>query len=227
MEFILDSADTVKIRRCVESLPVNGVTTNPSILAKAGRSDVWQVLDEIGALIPGKLLHVQVTGESCEQMLREAETLRRHFDGGSVSLAVKVPVTEQGLRCIRALKAESCTVTATAVYSLAQAYYALAAGADWIAPYYNRMESLGTDAAALIRTLRTVIDREGSPMKIVGASFHREEQVIAALSAGAHTVTVQPDMCLAMLSSEHVSAALAKFGADWTSLTDGKRLYEI
>ena len=224
MQFILDSADTQKIRRAVTLLPVGGVTTNPSILAKAERRDVWAVLDEIRALIPGKLLHVQVTGHTCEDMLREAETLRDRF---REDIAVKVPVTAQGVQCIRRLKQDGYTVTATAVYSLAQAFFAVAAEADWIAPYYNRMETLGTDAAGFIRTLRTVIDREGSRTQILAASFHREEQVITALSAGAHAVTVQPDMYMQMLSSPDVAGALTKFDADWAGLTGGEKLFEL
>lgn len=221
MEFILDSADIEKIRRCVDTLPVSGVTTNPSILAKAKDPDIWARLEKIKSLIPGRLLHVQVTADTCEDMLREAEILRKRF--GS-EVAVKVPVTEQGLKVIKILKREGYTVTGTAVYSLTQAYFAMAAGADWLAPYYNRIETAGQDAAGLVRTLRTVIDREKSSMKILGASFHREEQVISALSAGAHAVTVQPDMYIEMLSSPAVADALLRFSDDWTALTGGKRL---
>ena len=118
-------------------------------------------------------------------------------------------------------------MTATAVYSLGQAYFAMAAGADWVAPYYNRIETAGQDAAALIGTLRNTIDREKSPMRILAASFHREEQIVSALNAGAHAVTVQPDMYIEMLSSPAVLNALAKFGDDWNTLTGGKRLDEL
>lgn len=224
MEFILDSADTEKIRLCADMLPIGGVTTNPSILKKAQDKDIWTLLERIKSLIPGKLLHVQVTAVECEEMLREAETLRARF---GAEVAVKVPVTAQGLKCIRALKSEGYTVTATAIYSLSQAYLAVAAGADWLAPYYNRMETLGTDAAELVRTLRVSIDRENSRTKILAASFHREEQVIAALSAGAHAVTAQPDMYLSMLSAPAVEDALRRFDGDWTALTGGRRLFEL
>ena len=224
MEFILDSADIEKIRFCTEHLPVAGVTTNPSILGRSGRKDVFRVLEEILSLIPGRLLHVQVTAGEAEGMCREAEVLRKHFGD---RVAVKVPVTVEGLTCIRALKAQGYTVTATAVYSRIQAYFAVAAGADFIAPYYNRIETGGTDAAALVRDLRSVIDREGSRTRILAASFHREEQVVAALTAGAHAVTVQPDMYIAMLSSPVVEKALTDFDRDWSGLGGLKRFFEL
>lgn len=222
MEFYLDSADVEKIRRCCGSLPISGVTTNPSILLKAGRSDVWQVLREIKSIVPET--HVQVTGHSCEEMLREAETVRERLGQDT---PVKVPVTETGLRCIKQLRQEGYTVTATAIYTLPQAYMAAAAGAEYLAPYYNRIETLGADAEGFIRTLRNVLDRAGSGTRILAASFHREDQVVAAINAGAHIVTVSPDMCLQMLASPHVADALAKFEGDWTALTGGKRLYEL
>ena len=222
MEFYLDSADVEKIRRCCENLPVSGVTTNPSILLKAGRRDVWQVLSEIKSIGPDP--HVQLTAQTYEEMLREAETVRARL---GAETPVKVPVTEEGLRCIKHLKKDGYTVTATAIYTLAQAYMATAAGADYLAPYYNRIETLGGDAEGFIRTLRNVLDRDNSRTRILAASFHREDQVLAALGAGAHIVTVSPDMYLQMLSSPHVADALAKFDSDWVSLTGGKRLFEL
>ena len=160
-------------------------------------------------------LHVQLLGHTAEEMLREASAVREHIDG---AIYVKIPVTEQGVAAIRMLKKEGVFVTATAIYSHFQAYMAIAAGADYIAPYYNRMENLGVNAAAAIRTIRNEIDRNAANTKILAASFKNVWQVDQAIAAGAHTVTISPQLMKAGLNLQPVQKALEDFERDWLEL---------
>ena len=127
----------------------------------------------------------------------------------------KIPTTEQGIKAIRLLKNEGIGVTATAIYSKTQGMLAIAAGADYIAPYFNRMESLDIDTSATIKSLAKFIDRHGASTKIMAASFKNVAQVSAAFEAGAQAVTLHPSLLRAALSTPDVNQAVAAFSQDW------------
>ena len=139
MLFMVDSADLNGIRKCAEFFPIAGVTTNPTIVSSA-KTDFKKLLLEIREIIgDDKMLHVQVTSGDAEDMVREAEMLR-DFVGGE--FYVKIPITEQGLKAIQMCKAEGIGVTTTAIFTQQQALMAARAGADFVAPYVNRMDNL-------------------------------------------------------------------------------------
>ena len=190
-----------------------GVTTNPTILAEEGDISIRERLLVLRRLCGGeRSLHVQLLARDCDGMLAEAEAI---YDLLGANTYAKIPVTEEGLKAITALKKRNKPVTATAVYYLAQALLAVAAGADYVAPYCNRMENNDIDFRHTIETTRNLIDRDGYATKIVAASFKNVTQVNDALDCGAHAVTVAPALLRAALGSPLVEGAVRGFEQDF------------
>lgn len=230
MEFMFDTGNLEKIEKYQEFFPITGVTSNPSILKSEGQIDFFAHMRRVRALIgPRKSLHIQVIAEDCAGIIEEATALTRHVDG---QVYIKIPTTKEGLKAMRLLKDQGVRITATAVYSRIQGFLAIAAGADYIAPYDNRMENMDIASADTIGAFRKIIDQSGSPTKILAASFKNIAQVNEALLAGAHAVTVQPDLLNEAFKMPSIQKAVDDFHADWvktqgeisiTALQDQKR----
>lgn len=216
MEYLFDTVKLEDIQRFGAIFPITGVTSNPSIIKQCGKIDFFEhfcaIRKEIGK---EKTLHIQVTAKDWEGMVAEGRAILKRVDDG---VFIKVPVTEDGLRAIRTLKAEGAGVTATAVYSKTQGLLALQAGADFIAPYYNRMEKIGIDAAEVISSLAKMIEEYGYSCKILAASFQSIEQVNNAFLCGAQMATLKPSMLHEALQIPDVQRAVENFSADWESV---------
>ncbi len=213
MEILFDTANLADIEKYAGIYPVTGVTCNPSIIKMEGKIDFWPHFRAIRRIIGlGRTLHVQTIAKDADGILAEADLIRRMLDE---RVYIKIPVTEQGLKAIGRLKHDGVNVTATAIYSKAQGLLAIAAGADYIAPYFNRMESLDIDISATIKSLAKFIERQKSPTQIMAASFKNVAQVSAAFDAGAHAVTVAPSLLRAALASPDITQAVDTFADDW------------
>lgn len=225
MKYLIDSANLDEIRALSEYLPIAGVTSNPSIVKKEGSVPFFAHMREIRSII-GNLrpLHIQVTATDYDGMMRDAETVFRHVDE---KVFIKVPVDFEGVKVIKALRRQGANVTATAVYGMDQAFMALEAGADCIAPYYNRMEALGVDAASVIGNIAGIIAHYGYETEILAASFKQPAQIDRAILAGAHSVTVAPDVLRGIFAKQVVADAVQAFSDDWTGLYGGKTLAEL
>ena len=225
MKYLIDSANLDEIRALSEYLPIAGVTSNPSIVKKEGSVPFFAHMREIRSII-GKLrpLHIQVTATDYDGMMRDAEAVFRHVDE---KVFIKVPVDFEGVKVIKALRRQGANVTATAVYGMDQAFMALEAGADCIAPYYNRMEVLGVDAASVIGNIAGIIAHYGYETEILAASFKQPAQIDRAILAGAHSVTVAPDVLRGIFAKQVVADAVQAFSDDWTGLYGGKTLAEL
>ena len=160
-------------------------------------------------------MHVQVVATDVETMMEEAYAILSRV---GQQVYIKVPVTEAGLVVIQRLKAEGIGVTATAIYSEMQAYLAIAAGADFVAPYFNRMENLTIDAASLVAAIASFIQKTGASCQILGASYKNISQINHSLLAGAHAVTVTPQLLLDALSIPPIEKVVADFKRDWESV---------
>ncbi|WP_116116336.1 fructose-6-phosphate aldolase [Austwickia chelonae] len=216
MEILFDTADLAVIEEVVDIYPCAGITSNPTILKAEGPVDLYAHMRAIRRLIGDECtLHVQVLAQDPDGIVDEAH---RILTGVDDRVHIKVPLTEPGLRAIRTLKSEGIAVTATAIYTKVQGLLAVAAGCDYLAPYVNRMENLDIDATDTVGALADVIARDGSPAKILAASFKNTAQVCAALAAGAHAVTVPPPLFRQTLSSPVVDGAVQAFVADWRSV---------
>lgn len=215
MEILFDTANLSDIAAMTPVYPVDGVTTNPTILKAEGRIDLYPHLRRIREIIGfDRTLHVQVLAQDAAGIVADAHRLLDQIDD---QIYVKVPTTEPGIQAMRLLHEEGIHVTATAVYSTIQGILAVAAGADYVAPYVNRMESLGIDTAAMLKALAAFIERDGADCKILAASFKNAAQISAAFEAGATAVTVSPMLLRTPLSAPDVREAVNGFAADWYS----------
>jgi len=213
MEYILDTVDLNDIRRCNECFPIVGVTSNPSIIKQCGITDFFNHFQALRAIIgQGKSLHVQVIGQDFDAILRDAYAILEKIDR---DVYIKIPVTMNGLKAIMALKKENIHITATAVYQKAQALLAMEAGADYVAPYYNRMMNMDIDADQVIETIAQMIAKGGYNTKIVAASFKNMAQVNRAFSMGAQAVTLQPQLLYDVFKMPAIQRAVDDFSDDW------------
>ncbi len=225
MELILDTANVKQIEDAVRTYPVSGVTTNPSIISKEKRTDFFNLLNEIRAVIgKERSLHVQVTREDYEGMLREAEAIRKNIDD---MVYIKTPVSREGLKAIGIMAKEGFNVTATAIYTTIQGELAAMAGAKYLALYYNRMLNLDIDADKVFRETSQAIAASGLDCKVVGASFKNIMQVTRVLADGAPAVTVPPELLDQALANPSIYLAVTNFGKDWAKVYGDKGIAQL
>lgn len=226
MEFLIDTANIAEIREAMKHLPISGVTSNPTIVKAAAPKDFFAHMREIRSIIgKERSLHIQVVSDTSERMIEEAHRLRQEIDD---EVYIKIPVTYEGILAIKALKAEGCNVTATAVYDLMQGYLALATKADCIAPYVNRIGNLGGDPFTLIRELSEQIAQEHASCRIVAASFKGVQQIREAFHSKAAAITAAPALLKQVFANESIEKAVKDFQKDWYAVYgEGKDLCDL
>ncbi len=223
MEFLLDTANLEIIRKYNEIYNITGVTTNPTIISREN-CEFFPRLLQIRKIIGEKQLHVQVTASTMEEMLMEAEAIVKRLDK---NVYIKVPATEEGIKTMKALKAEGYNVTATVVYTVQQAVMAANVGADYAAPYFNHICNNTYDAVQVIGDMAKCLKMYNKPTKLLAASFRNTSQILQALSAGAEAVTVAPELYATMLENPFVDLTVQKFSATWDNLYGKKKIYEL
>ena len=212
MEFFIDSADIEAIRELCDYLPIDGVTTNPTIITKSGK-DPEQVFAELAeVLTEDQKIIAQVVSLDYDGILVEAERIAQIRGGKNV--VVKIPVTREGLRAIPVVKAKGISVLATGIYSSDQAFWAAKAGADYLAPYVNRMCNYG-DGVGQVMELVNTLAQYGMDAKVCAASFKNVDQVHQLLAAGVPAITVAPDVIRAMVNHPGTAVAMVEFTANW------------
>ena len=226
MEFMLDTANITEIKKYGAFLPLAGVTTNPSIIKKEGEMNFFKHMQEIRSLIgKERSLHIQVVAQDYEGMMEDARAILENVDQ---DVFVKIPTTPEGLEAMKELKKQGVNVTATAIYTKFQAYLAIAAGADYIAPYFNRMENLNIDPREAISEMAAEIARTNSSTKILAASFKNVAQVNAACECGVQSATMGVDIIAAGTTLTSVQNAVDTFTTDWESVYGrGKRISDL
>jgi fructose-6-phosphate aldolase len=216
MEFMIDTANLEEIENYNNLIPLSGVTSNPTIVKKEGKIDFYQHMRQIRKIIGDQIsLHIQVVATDYEGIIKDAKAIIENIDK---EVYIKIPVNEAGIQAIKTLKNEGYHVTATAVYTKFQAYLAIAAKADYIAPYYNRMENLNIDPNDLVKEVSKEIARTNSNSKILGASFKNVNQVNSALENGAHAATMSVDIIKTALTMPSIQKAVNDFNKDWESI---------
>lgn len=210
MKFFVDTAEVSEIRALAEAGLVDGVTTNPSLIAKSGRK-MSEVIAEICALTPGPV-SAEVTATDFETMLAEGRYLR----GIARNVAVKVPLTEAGLRTCRTLADEGTPVNVTLCFSPAQALLAAKAGAAFISPFVGRLDDISTDGMALIADI-VQIYRNYPHLKteVLVASVRHPMHLVQAAKLGAHVATLPPAVIRQLLKHPLTDSGLSAFLADW------------
>ena len=213
MELYLDTADLGEVERLAAIMPIHGVTTNPSIVAK-GKRPLFETLTELQRILgKDKLLFAQTIARDTQTMIKEANQLCEQID----NLVVKIPVTADGLAAIKALTAQGIKTLGTAVYGAGQGFLAALAGAKYIAPYVNRIDAQGGDGIAVVQELQTLVALHEPDVNVLAASFRTPRQVLDCMLAGCASVTVGSDILELFIQDPAVFAALDKFDQDWQS----------
>ncbi len=210
MKFFVDTAEIAEIRELAATGLLDGVTTNPSLIAKSGRR-FTEVIAEICDIVPGPV-SAEVAATEYREMLREAGVLRAI--AGNV--AIKVPLTPDGLRACHALSGEGTMVNVTLCFSPAQALLAAKAGAAFVSPFIGRLDDIGHDGMALIGDI-VKIYRNYPALKteVLAASIRHPIHLIEAAKLGAHVATIPPGVIRQLYSHPLTDKGLAAFLADW------------
>lgn len=209
MKFFVDTADTAAIKELDDLGMVDGVTTNPSLILKAGR-DITEVTREICEMVAGPV-SAEVVAEKADDMIREGKTLAKIAD----NITVKVPLTWDGLKACRALSDEGHMVNVTLCFSAAQAILAAKAGATFISPFIGRLDDIHMDGMDLIADIREIYDNYGFETQILAASIRSVNHIIDAAKIGADVITAPPSVIKSMANHVLTDKGLAQFNADW------------
>ena len=211
MQLFIDSADVVELRAAVVSGLIDGVTTNPSLIAKSGRK-MKDAIAEICAIIPGPV-SAEAVATDVEGMLAEGRYLARI----APNVVVKLPLTENGLTACRTLSDEGIKVNVTLCFSAVQALLAAKAGAFFISPFIGRLDDKGIDGMELIREIRRIYDNYGYQTNILSASIRSADHVRQAALAGSDCATLPPKIFAALYKHELTDSGVEAFLKDWAS----------
>ncbi len=210
MKFFVDTADSAAIKELAETGLIDGVTTNPSLIAKSGR-DFKQVIAEICTLTDGPV-SAEVAATDSDQMIAEGRVLAKIAS----NVAVKVPLTWDGLKACRALSNEDTMVNVTLCFSANQALLAAKAGATFVSPFIGRLDDIGLDGMDLINEIRVIYDNYPDlNTEILAASIRGANHVRLAALAGADVATIPPDVIKALAKHPLTDKGLDAFLSDW------------
>ena len=209
MKFFADTAEIAEIRDLAETGLLDGVTTNPSLIHKSGR-DFLEVVKEIAAVCPGPI-SAEVVALDYDNMMREAEILRKI----ARNIAIKVPLTRDGLKACKALTGDGTMVNVTLCFSAAQALLAAKAGASFISPFVGRHDDVGFDGMQLIADIRMIYDNYDFATEILVASVRHPIHVVEAAKLGADVMTAPPKIIHQLFKHPLTDAGLAAFLKDW------------
>ena len=222
MLMLIDHANVEEIQKVQEYLPIDGVTTNPTILYREGKEPL-ELLGRIRDVLPaGAQLHVQIVSQTHEDMVAEAKALRSAIPG---NLFIKLPVTREGFKAIPRIVDEGIQVTATGIHSSMQGFMAAKAGARYVAPYVNRMDNYGIDGVRVASEIHRMLKTYGFNSDVLAASFKNSEQVIELIRQGVTAVTAAPDVLEALIKNPATDAAIADQNRDFGSLIGEKRTW--
>ncbi len=210
MKFFVDTAEISEIKDLEATGLLDGVTTNPSLIAKSGRK-ITEVIAEICAIVPGPV-SAEVAAVELDEMLREAEVLRRIAS----NVTIKVPLTPAGLRACHKLSQEGTMVNVTLCFSAAQALLAAKAGAAFISPFIGRLDDIGQDGMDLIADIVTIYaNYPAIKTEVLAASIRHPIHLIQAAKLGADVATIPPSVIKQLYAHPLTDKGLAAFLADW------------
>lgn len=211
MKFFVDTADIKEIQELAATGLLDGVTTNPSLVAKSGHKSFIDLIREICSIVPGPV-SAEVAATDYEGMIAEAEILRKI----AKNVTIKVPLTPAGLKTCKKLTQEGTQVNVTLCFSPAQAILAAKAGATFVSPFVGRLDDIGEDGMALIADIVQIY--ESYPQfktEVLVASVRHPQHVVAAAKMGAHVATIPPKVIKQLFDHPLTDKGLAQFVADW------------
>jgi len=214
MKIFLDTADLKEIRRAAEAGLIDGVTTNPTLLARAaGGRDAKEIFKEIAELVDGPV-SAEVVGLDAETMVAEGTRLAALHP----NIVIKVPLTEDGLKACRAFRKEGIGVNVTLCFSPLQALLAAKAGATFISPFVGRLDDIAHEGMDLISQIRQIYDNYGMETEILVASVRHPQHVVESALLGADCATIPPKVLWQMTKHPLTDRGVESFLKDWESL---------
>lgn len=224
MLYIIDTAHIEEIKKCVEIYPVAGVTTNPTIISKE-QTEFGSLIKTIRDIIgPDKMLHIQTTSSTCDAIVKEAMALQS-FVGGD--FYIKIPISAEGLKATQVLKKNGVKVTMTAIFTQQQALISALAGADFVAPYINRLDNIVSDGVHVVEEIVDIYKRYDIKTKVLAASFKNVEQVHKAALVGSHAVTINPELFDKLIYHPLTYYAIDDFSKDWESVYGEAKVLDL
>jgi fructose-6-phosphate aldolase 2 len=212
MLLVIDSANVKDIKEIIDYYPIDGVTTNPSIIVKE-KKHFMDLLEEIRETIGyERELFVQTLSFNSDDIVQEARFICETVPG---KVVVKVPVTNEGIKAINTLKEMGIRTMATTVYTPLQGYLAAKAGASYITPYVNRIDNLTGNGVKVVKDIVQIVEKYSFNSQVLAASFKNAQQVLNVCLDGAHGVTVPPDIIREFLLHPVTEANVRDFSVEW------------
>ena len=212
MKFFIDTADVKAIKEMAALGVLDGVTTNPTLVAKEGRNFL-EVLREICEIVDGPI-SAEVISLDAEGMLKEARMLAQIHK----NIVVKIPMTKEGLKAVKALNQEKIRTNVTLVFSSNQALLAAKAGATYVSPFVGRLDDIGQVGMDVVREIVTIYGNYGYATQVIVASIRHPIHVIEAAMAGAHVATIPPSIIEQLVKHPLTDIGIQRFLADWQKL---------
>ena len=210
MKFFIDTADIEDIKELIPYGLIDGVTTNPSLIAASGR-DIFEVLDKICNIVDGPI-SAEVTATSYEEMIEESKKLSVI----SNNIVIKVPLTKDGLKACSSLRDKDIKVNVTLCFSASQALLAAKCGASYISPFIGRLDDISHDGMQLIQDIRSIYDNYTEyETEILAASIRHPNHIVEAALVGADICTIPPSIIHKLFDHPLTSIGLKKFLEDW------------
>jgi fructose-6-phosphate aldolase 2 len=219
MVYLADTANLEELKELFHYFPIAGITTNPTIIGLENKP-LSEILPKLIDIVGDKMLHVQMISEKAEDMLREAKAYKAKYSLGDNYFA-KIPVSREGYRAMSMIKDAGINVTATAIFTQQQALVAARAGADWVAPYVNRLDNISSHGIEVVKHIVDNIKFFKLETKVLAASFKTVDQIHRVSMVGSDAATINHELLERLRSHPMTDMSLEWF------LRDGKHLYDI
>jgi transaldolase len=215
MKFFIDTANIEEIRKAVDMGMVDGVTTNPSLIARENKT-FEEIIKEICQVVDGPV-NAEVIGLDAETMVREGRELAKIH----ANIVVKIPMTTDGLKAVKQLAAEKIKTNVTLVFSASQALMAAKAGASYVSPFVGRLDDISQNGMDLVSDIMNIFDNYGYATEVIVASIRNPNHVVDSALLGAHIATI-PFKVIAQLARHPLTdLGVEQFLADWEKRTQG------
>ena len=218
MIYLADTANLKELKDLFYYFPLEGVTTNPTILA-AEKRPFSEIMPQIIDIVGDKMIHIQMMSHEAEDMVREAKAYKEKYKLGDNYFA-KIPVSQEGYRAMPMLKDEGIKVTATAIFTQQQALVAARAGADWVAPYVNRLDNISSHGIEVVKNIVENITRFNLDTKVLAASFKTVDQVHRVSMVGSHSATISFEILERLRSHPMTDMSVEWFDKDAKGIYD-------
>lgn len=219
MIYIADTADITALKELYSFFPLEGVTTNPTILKMSGLK-LSVAIKQIAEVIGKGMIHVQVLSNTSEEMVKEAKKYKEYF-GFEDNYYAKIPVTIEGFKAMRILKDAGINVTATAIFTQQQALVASKSGADFVAPYVSRLDNISSHGIEVVSDIVKNTKEFNLPTRVLAASFKTVDQIHRVSMVGSHSATINPELLHQLITHPMTDISVTQFEKD------GKDLYDL